>query len=568
MLTASLRALSIQYCRVLELWEDKEGEDAGSKTILVRWHVCRRVHQTPLCEFSHPPEPAHRFFLPKHLTPNCKERTRIRKDLLDVRQVYEQCDAGAHADRNPVASVRRLCRVLCKWDNPKNQLPDIAKVNLATFDWWFDSGWDAIRGKIVPLDKCVDSTGALPWTHARGTLACGNLTSCGPPPDKRYPSLKSSEICHKAPVAQPAAQQKAAPLPPPPPPPTEPRPENPEGTVKRKFASKPSSSKKPRTEPEPPADAGKKGVRAPRPQQRMSLLDDDGGDNDAHAPLPVPAVPPKQQPGGLPLHKAVDVAAAGAEKTAGLAKPVVSKRFTPKIPKRTDASLSPEAALPPVASMQKKAASAAAGGGAAGAGRANARGDTSPTLEQWLQTGRSGQAAPVVLRVDGLPPAISSAEWQAALKAARVAHYSTALNGWKLPDGTWRGNGSAYVLCDRASTPSALAELHGAALKLPGVPGVRPLYCKQLELHSLVPANPPPPLPGHIGLAAADLANARAATRIGPGEIVPHFVHSNTMETTLSTQWRVMSVQHKLATELLDKKQTAELVDVLEKTYA
>ena len=211
MLTTSRRArLFIQYCRVLELWEEKEGEDAGSKTMLVRWRVSRRVHQTSLCEFSHPPAPAHRFFLSKHLTPNCKERTRTRKDLLVVRQVYEQCDAGAHADMNPVTSVRRMCRVLCKWDNPKNQLPDIAKVNPATFDWWFDSGWDALRGKIVPLDKCVDSTGALLWTHVHGALACGKLTSCGPPPDKRYPSLKSSEICHKAPVDQPAAQQEAA----------------------------------------------------------------------------------------------------------------------------------------------------------------------------------------------------------------------------------------------------------------------------------------------------------------------------------------------------------------------
>ena len=264
-------------------------------------------------------------------------------------------------------------------------------------------------------------------------------------------------------------------------------------------------------------------MRVPRPQQRVSLLDDDDDDDDARAPLP--AVPPKQQRGRHPPHKAVDVAAAGADKTAGLAKPVVSKRFIPNIPKRTDASLSPEAAPPPAPSVQTKAASAVPGGGAAGAGRANARGDMAPTLEQWLQTGQSGQAAPVVLRVDCVPPAISPAEWQAALKAAQVAHYSTALGGWKLPDDTWRGNGSAYALCDRASAPSALAELHGAALKVPGVPVVRPLYCKQLELHSLVPTNPPPPLPGHIGLAAADLTSARAATRIGPGEIVPHFVH-------------------------------------------
>jgi hypothetical protein len=378
------------------------------------------------------------------------------------------------------------------------------------------------------------------------------------PSDKRYPSLKSFEICHKPPVTQPTAQQEAAP-----PPPTEPRPEKPKGTFKRKLTSEPASSKKPRVESEPPADAGKKGVRVPRPQQR-ALLDDDDDDDDDHARAPVPAAPPKQQRGVHPPHKSVDVAAAGAKKTAGLAQPLQSKRPITKIPKRTDASISPEAAPPPVASFQKKAA----GGGAAGAGRAHPRGDTTPTLEQWQQTGKSGQAATVVLRVDCVSPAISPAEWQAALKAARVAHYSTALGGWKLPDGTWRGNGSAYVLCDRASAQSALAELHGAALKVPGLPGVRPLSCKQLELQSLDPINPPPSLPGHISLAQADLANARAATRIGPGEIVPHFVHSNTMETSLSLQWRVMSVQHKLATELLAEKQTAELADVLAKTIS
>jgi hypothetical protein len=115
--------------------------------------------------------------LPKHLTPGCKERTRTRKDVLDVRQVYEQCDEGAHADENPLASVRRLCRVLCMWDSPKNQRPDIAKMNPAAYDWWFDSGWDSLRGKIVSLDKCVDSTGALPWTHARGAIACSHFSS-------------------------------------------------------------------------------------------------------------------------------------------------------------------------------------------------------------------------------------------------------------------------------------------------------------------------------------------------------------------------------------------------------
>jgi hypothetical protein len=37
-----------EYCRVLELWEDKKGEDAGYKAMLVRWHVSRRVYLTLL----------------------------------------------------------------------------------------------------------------------------------------------------------------------------------------------------------------------------------------------------------------------------------------------------------------------------------------------------------------------------------------------------------------------------------------------------------------------------------------------------------------------------------------
>ena len=47
---------------------------------------------------------------------------------------------------------------------------------------------------------------------------------------------------------------------------------------------------------------------------------------------------------------------------------------------------------------------------------------------------------------------------------------------------------------------------------------------------------------------------------------MPHFVHATTLEVALSLPWRVLSVQHKVAGELLAEKQAAELVGVLAKT--
>lgn len=119
----------------------------------------RRVSaRRPFSGFSHPP--AHRFFLPRHLPSDCKERTRTRKGP-GRKQCFEQCDAGAHADINPVASVRKVCKVLCTWDDRRNpQPPDIQTIPLGTYDLWFESGWDAREGRVVPLDQCVDSKGA------------------------------------------------------------------------------------------------------------------------------------------------------------------------------------------------------------------------------------------------------------------------------------------------------------------------------------------------------------------------------------------------------------------------
>ena len=331
-------------------------------------------------------------------------------------------------------------------------------------------------------------------------------------PDKRYPCLKSSEICHKL----PAAQQAAAP-----PPATEPRPEEPKPTIKkRKSSEEQASDKRPRMESESPPDVGQPtGVRVPHPQKQKAPDEPARGkEKAARVEVPAPRAVPVE-PTKHPLPKPTDVAAIGAEKTAALAQPVQSKPFNTRIPKRpADASLSPEAGSPPQASVPK-AANVVPAAGPAAVGRAPPRGEAMATLAQWQQTSRQGQAPPAVLRVDGVPPAMVPGEWQAALKAARVVHKSTALGGWTLPDGTWRGNGSAYVLCDRASAQQTLTQLSGAVLKVSGVPGVRPLVCEQCDLHRLIPPNPPPPLPGHMSTAAPDMNSTRAA-RIGAGALL------------------------------------------------
>ena len=144
------RAQGAETSRVLELWEDTKGPEKGHKYFLGRW-----------------------LFYPHHLntadeTPH-PEQTRKRTGL-DARQVYEQCDAAANDDVNPLASVRAVQRVLCCWKDRRNRVP--SKEELLGAHAWFDSAWDDNLREVVPLDECVDkpNDGALhvvaPCSHA------------------------------------------------------------------------------------------------------------------------------------------------------------------------------------------------------------------------------------------------------------------------------------------------------------------------------------------------------------------------------------------------------------------
>ena len=102
-----------------------------------------------------------------HLPPKHAEAKRARTPL-ERKQVYEQCDSYANQDENPLASVRAVQRVLCRWPHARNAEPTEAEVHAAHA--WFDSGWDNVRERVVSLDACVGHT------HSG---ACSAAAACG-----------------------------------------------------------------------------------------------------------------------------------------------------------------------------------------------------------------------------------------------------------------------------------------------------------------------------------------------------------------------------------------------------
>ena len=125
---------------MLELWEDTKGPLKGIKYFRGRW-----------------------LFYPHHLPADHKEVKRKRTGL-ELRQVYEQCDAAANNDENVLASVRSLQRVLCCWKDSRNRVPSDEERQSAHA--WFDSAWDDERREVVPLSACVDKAGSGACRHA------------------------------------------------------------------------------------------------------------------------------------------------------------------------------------------------------------------------------------------------------------------------------------------------------------------------------------------------------------------------------------------------------------------
>jgi hypothetical protein len=150
---------------VLELWEDTKGPEKGIKCFRGRW-----------------------LFYPHHLPENHKERTRKRSGL-ELRQVYEQCDAAANDEENPLASVRSLQRVVCCWKDIRNREP--SKEELQAAHAWFDSAWDNERSAVVPLAECVDkaSSGACCCPAPRAACVLTPLA-----PAARFALIRSLEV--------------------------------------------------------------------------------------------------------------------------------------------------------------------------------------------------------------------------------------------------------------------------------------------------------------------------------------------------------------------------------------
>ena len=153
--------------RVLELWEDTKGPRKGIKYFRGRW-----------------------LFYPHHLSEDHKEAKRKRTGL-ELRQVYEQCDAAANNEENPLASVRSVQRVLCCWKDARNRMPSDEERQSAHA--WFDSAWDNVRLEVVPLSACVDKpgSGACRRAAARCTrfdAACFRSTLCAHPCSRNRPA--------------------------------------------------------------------------------------------------------------------------------------------------------------------------------------------------------------------------------------------------------------------------------------------------------------------------------------------------------------------------------------------
>ncbi len=183
---------------MLELWEDTKGPTKGEKSFRGRW-----------------------LFYPHHLPDGHKERKRKRIGLA-TRQVYEQCDAEANEECNPLASVRAAHRVLCCWKSALNRGPSPEELSAAHA--WFDSAWDDKREQVVDLDKRVDK----PATGARRVLPVGRCKHCcvclrcapacvQPPSRASAPSRSASRRCprrllllRRPPLQRPALLPPAA----------------------------------------------------------------------------------------------------------------------------------------------------------------------------------------------------------------------------------------------------------------------------------------------------------------------------------------------------------------------
>ncbi len=167
---------------MLELWEDtKGGKVKGEKMLMGRW-----------------------LFYPHHLPETSVHRRRTRAGL-DAKQVYEQCDKNCE-QANPLASVRALQRVLCRWQHPSNRVPSDDELRAAHA--WFDSAWDNKKEAVVDLAKCVDKPDSGAQPVASTAPACG-ADALAP----GYARLRSSEVCQQ-PLPSKAAAAPAATAPP------------------------------------------------------------------------------------------------------------------------------------------------------------------------------------------------------------------------------------------------------------------------------------------------------------------------------------------------------------------
>ena len=499
--------------------------------------------------------PIARFYMPHHLPDEHPERVRVRKGA-DLRQCFEQCDLEAHADRNPVSCVRGVTRVQCIW----RDMSDINDVDRGDYDFWFKSGWDGQKLEVVPLNKCVDSKGYIfraeeiyrPPGEAAQTRSARRAMNPSPrrqsPPkaapkralERLPPEDSGDDDDTPRPKKKRVSQAKDGDIP------VDSRAQG--GAARQQAPHR--SAEPPSAEPELlPVEARKYPIAKASPAPILNFT--------VKAPALVDPQPPvatrTQQEAAEVMPSRKEMPQLGKAKAKKLpigtaAEPAT--RFSTVIPKKAGG-----AALPGVAVGDNVADTYQAD---ADAPQAKANHDPTANLSHWRSVRPTGGHPPQVLHVEGVPPYMELSCWKAALQAARVMCKFTALGGWCLPDGGWRCNGSAYLLCDHAKVNEVRRQLNGAVLKVPGETSMRPLTCSLCDLGSLLPPQNPPPLPGHFQLPAHAREGGSSRTA-SSNEVVPHFVQANTLELEFAIQWRALIAQHKLANEIMTKKHATEL---------
>ena len=207
---------------MLELWQDGKGADKGEKCFKCAPHAARRGgarpcrgRRTASCESgrssgasadacAHHRHRGRWLWYVHHLPPKHAEAKRPRTQL-ERKQVYEQCDPHANQEDNPLASARAVQRVLCRWPHARNAEPTEAEVQAAHA--WFNSGWDNVRKRVVPLDECIG--------HKRSG-ACGDAAACCCIRGQRSRAAAAAQTCLRRFATSRCASRRArrAPAPP------------------------------------------------------------------------------------------------------------------------------------------------------------------------------------------------------------------------------------------------------------------------------------------------------------------------------------------------------------------